>query len=301
MTSDKSTATVASTIASRVWRSRLQSPISQLTFLQRSLLFAELSCLAYRCEPDAVAAAALIELPNVLYFDRDGSQAYRFENEHDCVIVCRGTEPHEWNDIRADVNAVAALAETAGRVHLGFKTEVDDLWPLIEQSIRGVEKPLWFTGHSLGGAMATICAGRCKLSKLTGNPVALYTFGSPRVGTRRYVNYVPLVHYRWVNNNDIVCRVPPPWMGYRHAGTECYLDAHGQFRELRGWRRFVDRVRGLLMSLRAGNIDYFSDHSMLGYIEAIAQLQAREFEPTVQSHVRRVTQGEELEQVLHGG
>ncbi|MDA1177384.1 MAG: lipase family protein [Planctomycetota bacterium] len=279
---------------SEVWRSRLRGPISRLTFLQKSLLFAELSYLSYRHEPDALAAAALIELQKVAYFDRDGAQAYRFENEHDCIVVCRGTEPNQWNDLQADANAIMAVAETAGRVHFGFKSEVDALWPMIEPSIRGHDKPLWFTGHSLGGAMATICAGRCMLSKAHTNPTALYTFGSPRVGNRRYVNFAPITHYRWVNNNDIVCRVPPPWMGYRHAGTECYLDAHGTLRELRGWRRFVDRVRGLGMSLLQGRLDYLSDHSMRRYIEAIERIAAKENDPQIQRLVKKWTQAEEI-------
>ena len=50
------------------------------------------------------------------------------------------------------------IAETAGRVHRGFKREVDDLWPRLEQALVNNTRPLWFAGHSLGGAMATICA-----------------------------------------------------------------------------------------------------------------------------------------------
>jgi triacylglycerol lipase len=55
--------------------------------------------------------------------------------------------------------------------------------------------------------MATICAGRCFLSEIDSLPYALYTYGSPRVGDKRFVNFVELNHARWVNNNDIVTRV----------------------------------------------------------------------------------------------
>jgi len=61
------------------------------------------------------------------------------------------------------------LAETVGRVHGGFKQEVDDLWPDIERHLADNTPALWFAGHSLGGAMATICAGRCKISKIPSN------------------------------------------------------------------------------------------------------------------------------------
>ena len=103
----------------------------------------------------------------------------------------------------------------------------DDLWPKLEKALVSNQSPVWFAGHSLGGAMATICAGRCQLSHIKSNPEGLFTFGSPRVGNKRYINYCKIRHYRWVNNNDIVTRVPPMWMGYSHGGTEMYLNANG--------------------------------------------------------------------------
>lgn len=254
-----------------VVHSEVSGPIRQLSFLRRSLLFAELSMLSYNDEREAREAAEAIGFSEVKFFDNDGSQAYQFSNDFDCVIASRGTEPHEWNDIQADANAATVLAETAGRVHRGFKKEVDDLWPMLEVVLKSNTKPLWFCGHSLGGAMATICAGRCFLSYVASNPEELYTYGSPRVGDRRYVNYVKLTHYRWVNNNDIVTRVPPTWLGYRHRGNEIYLDYQGRIRKLKGWWRTKDRLHGFLRGLRKLNIDHFSDHSIHRYIDAIVQ------------------------------
>lgn len=250
--------------------SEVTGPIEQMTFLDRALLFAELAMIAYNDEDEARRAGKVIGLPDVTFYDRDGSQAYRFRNEHDCVIACRGTEPSEWNDIRADANATSVLAETTGRVHRGFKNEVDDLWPMLETALMKNQQPLWFCGHSLGGAMATICAGRCFLSHIDSVPRQLFTYGSPRVGDKRYINYVKLDYFRFVNNNDIVTRVPPVFMGYRHCGNEVYIDSVGQLREigLVGKRR--DRWRGFLRGLRRWKVDHFSDHSIHGYIDAIA-------------------------------
>lgn len=250
--------------------SRLSRPISDLSFLQRSLLMAELSMIAYNDEAEARRAFELIGLPDVSFYDRDGSQAYRARNDRDCVIACRGTQPNEWNDIRADANAASVLAETTGRVHRGFKREVDDLWPMLETALEENDEPLWFCGHSLGGAMATICAGRCILSHIESNPTELYTFGSPRVGNKRYVNFVKLKHYRFVNNNDIVTRVPPAWLGYRHNGAEVYLDHEGKIRKLGRASRRRDQLTGFLQSLLRWRIDHFDDHSIHRYITAIA-------------------------------
>lgn len=252
-----------------VVHSKVTGPVKDLTFLQRSLLFAELAMIAYNDEREATEAANMAGFDDVTFYDRDGSQAFRFRNTHDCVIACRGTEPNEWNDIRADANASSVLAETVGKVHMGFKTEVDDLWPMLETALQSNDQPLWFCGHSLGGAMATICAGRCFLSHIDSNPEQLYTYGSPRVGDKRYVNYVSLDHYRYVNNNDIVTRVPPPLLGYRHNGHEVYIDRNGKIGELSYvWKR-RDRWKGFFRGLRKWKVDHFSDHSLHEYVKAI--------------------------------
>ena len=259
-----------------VFHSHINTNISNYSFLRKSLLFAELSMIAYNDPNEAERAVNLIGFPISIFFDYDGAQGYFFENDHDAVIVCRGTEPHEWNDIHADANVGTVLAETTGRVHRGFKQEADDLWPLIEKHIQELDKTLWFTGHSLGAAMATICSYRCHNSDECANPVELYTYGSPRVGNKSYINYVNLNHYRWVNNNDIVTRVPPVWMGYRHTGTEMYLNRNGMLRSLSYGEKRLDRWHGFLRGLRKFRIDHFSDHSVHTYVTHILKAVKKE-------------------------
>ncbi len=243
--------------------------IESLGLLERSLLFAELSNVSYLRAENAAATAKTIGFESSEFIDRDGSQAFVFETETDCVVACRGTEPHEWNDIKADIDAVSVAAETIGKVHRGFKKEVDDLWPILEDRLVSNQKTLWFCGHSLGGAMAAICAGRCYLSHIDSMPKGLFTYGSPRVGNMRYVNHVRLEYFRWVNNNDIVTHVPPSWMNYRHTGQEMYINAYGRVREMTGWQRTKDRWRGLVMGIKQGKIDSFADHSIDLYVSAI--------------------------------
>jgi triacylglycerol lipase len=252
-----------------VLHSKITGPIKDLAFLERSLLFAELSMASYNDEDETRRVCEIIGFPDVTFYDHDGSQAYRFRNDHDCVIACRGTEPNEWNDIRADANARAVLAETAGKVHRGFKKEVDDLWPMLEAALISNEQPLWFCGHSLGGAMATICAGRCFLSHIDSNPEQLYTYGSPRVGNSSYINFVSLDHFRFVNNNDIVTRVPPMLLGYRHSGREVYIDRNGKLGQICHVNKRRDRWKGFFHGLRRWRVDHFSDHSIHRYIDAI--------------------------------
>ncbi|MBM4092131.1 MAG: lipase family protein [Planctomycetes bacterium] len=250
---------------------RLRGPIERLDWLHQSLLFAQLSALAYREEPIAREAAQQYGFHDVRFLNKDGAQAYVLSTDHDRIVAFRGTEPREWNDIRADLNAVTDLAETVGRVHRGFKQEVDTLWPDVESLLTDESKAKWLTGHSLGGAMATICAGRCLAVPEIQLPAGLFTFGSPRVGNKQYVSAIALVHYRWVNNNDIVTRVPPTWLGYRHGGREVYLNRDGKVHDVTGWQRTLDRLRGFLGALGQLRIDQFQDHGIHRYIEYIRE------------------------------
>ena len=244
--------------------------ISQMDFAERSLLFAKLSSIAYNDNIKEVKKQVkALGFTTVEFYNRDGAQAYRFQNADDLVIACRGTQPAEFNDIKADLDAVPVVAETVSRVHQGFKTEVDDLWPMIVEDItrtQNLDNKLWFTGHSLGAAMTTIMASRCHHDPKMPNPIETYTYGSPRVGWPKYVKSLGMVHHRWVNNNDIVTRVPLWIMGYRHHGEEHYMNAFGNVRKVTGWQRFKDRMRGMWMGLKQGSIDNFSDHGMNFYI-----------------------------------
>jgi hypothetical protein len=90
------------------------------------------------------------------------------------------------------------------------------------------------------------------------------------------VNFVKLKHFRFVNNNDIVTRVPPSWLGYRHSGSEVYFDHEGNIREIEGLRRSWDRVQGFLRSLRRFKIDHFADHSIHQYIACLVAAASEE-------------------------
>jgi len=247
---------------------KLERPLAELSWIQKSLVFAELSRLAYAAPDEVEKIVYEGRLDQCVFIARDGAEAYVFGNRFDCMIVSRGTEPNQWNDIKADANAWTVASEV-GRVHSGFHSEVNELWPLLEQQIKENQRPMWFSGHSLGGAMAAVCAVRCKISPIPSNPQAIFSYGAPRVGNRSYSSYLKVKHYRWVNNNDIVPRVPPRWLGYRHMGQEIYLNRRGRISELRLWLRVRDRILGLMASMRLWKLDYFSDHSMVDYIKHI--------------------------------
>ena len=102
---------------------------------KRSGLFARLAEIAYADKKKATAYAKAIGFTKTQFFDVDGAQAYIFSNKDDCVVACRGTEPTQFNDIKADLNALMVDAELGGKVHKGFQKEVDDLWPTMQPAI----------------------------------------------------------------------------------------------------------------------------------------------------------------------
>jgi triacylglycerol lipase len=207
------------------------------------------------------------------YYNNGGAQAYRFENDTDVVFACRGTEPGNWNDMIADARLFKVRSDTQGGVHKGFKVEVDDIWdPVYEdlQSLKDSEKSIWFTGHSLGGAMSTIIASRAWADDTLAEPIELHTFGSPRPGNRRFRDSIAdEKHYRWRHNNDIVTKVPPAFLGYRHTGQEHYLNGKGDLVINGGfWYKFKDQIKGLF----ANRFDSIADHAIATYAKHIKDL-----------------------------
>jgi hypothetical protein len=106
--------------------------------------------------------------------------------------------------------------ESAAQVHRGFLQELDKLWPLgLQARLESLEVPVWATGHSLGGAMATIAGLRHRFTDVV-------TFGEPRVGRRMAAGFEAEGHTRYVHGQDLVPSLPPDWwpFNYEHHGRE---------------------------------------------------------------------------------
>ena len=195
------------------------------------------------------------------FFEVDGAQCHAVWNKEMYVLCFRGTEPDELSDILADLNAWPRGAMTHGLVHSGFVKECNKLWEqLVAHRSKHLKKSFYITGHSLGAAMATIACSRFEENETV---VQLTTFGSPRVGTRKFVKNIQTPHLRVVNNNDIVTRVPLWLMGYKHHGFLTYINFYGNIRTLTFWQMAKDKWRGW----RSSAIDGVKDHGMDNYIK----------------------------------
>lgn len=150
----------------------------------------------------------LVGLRLVKPLSANATQAYVASNDEFAVLAFRGTEADRMKDIRADAKATQATCPTGERVHSGFMQQYDDISFQLETALddeRAKGKPLFITGHSLGGAVATIAARRLDAERQI---AACYTFGSPRVGTEGWVAQIKTPIYRIVNSADPVPMVP---------------------------------------------------------------------------------------------
>lgn len=123
-----------------------------------------------------------------------------------------------------------------GSVHTGFLNCADEQLSRYQLKLNKLlaEYPdytLVVTGHSLGGAIATISAVMIQKSlDVDFRRMHLITYGQPRVGDLEFaawMNNQPWKVTRVVNANDVVPHVPPAMLGFVHHQTEMYLH-HGK-------------------------------------------------------------------------
>jgi triacylglycerol lipase len=199
-------------------------------------------------------------------FEEEGAQCFVARRNEGSVVCFRGTEVGEWSDLKADINIpLKRIENSEAKVHEGFLESLESIWPKVMDAI-GDEQKIWFTGHSLGAALATLAADRYPDSPL-------YTFGSPRVGDKKFRQLFHANAYRFVNNNDGVTVVPPPGvlLDYRHVGDLKYFDDHGQLLDNASrWQRTKAGFSGFLESLLDTAIpDALADHSPTRYAENV--------------------------------
>jgi triacylglycerol lipase len=153
------------------------------------------------------------------------------------VLAFRGTDRDDPRNARSDANTLP-LSRDGYIVHTGFWEALEQVWrqevePLLAGFLQAhAGAPIYFTGHSLGAALATIAVARSSVPNC-----ALYTIGSPRVGDDRFARRVLEKTnrvFRFVNCQDVVTQVPPevPLASYfRHVGQELYIDRKGAIHE----------------------------------------------------------------------
>lgn len=230
----------------------------------------------------------------VITFNNKSTQAFVAKHEgggqfgHGFVIIAfRGTDEREdWIDngglLAVDFPRGRSLAPV-GRVHSGFYKAFLDIWedkgPNDQFTLKEVlkqeeyrKKAFWVTGHSLGGALASLCSFHFAYYDIPF--YGTYTYGQPRSCDRQLMRMFNMEakgrYFRFQNNNDIVSRIPQRLAGYSHVGTFIYIDTDDNLTtDIGFWFQFEDRVDGVkefLTQLKGG---VFRDHDMSAYIACL--------------------------------
>ena len=146
------------------------------------------------------------------------------------IIVFRGTSnPKEWvANLQARQSDYVQSGVVRGKVHTGFSRLYDQL----SEQVRKVASqfnpavPCYVTGHSLGGALATLATADLAQNRSLKDQLQLYNYGAPRVGDLSFATFFSTIapnSYRIINLTDVVPMVPPPRLRnqqYSHVGQQ---------------------------------------------------------------------------------
>ena len=251
-----------------------------------ALALAYASNLAYQDEATIRAAIPGCGFNKVNVHTVREVQAYVAGSDTAVVVAFRGTRPDQLLDWMTDFDAQQVSfsdrfgCPDVGDTHEGFTVGLLRVWELILADIAAFQdkaQTLWITGHSLGGALAVLAAAGTTFAKRL--PVnGLYTYGQPRVGDLGFVaqcdSHFGNLHFRFVNNEDIVTRVPPrifphfPFPSfYGHSGQVMYFDDQGILHtDETWWNQFLIRFDVGFDKMRALLTAPVTDHDLLnGY------------------------------------
>ena len=181
----------------------------------------------------------------------DNTQAYVGENAFSIVIAFRGSENPATLDGFKDwlltnarnflvlpegrIGTDFAAAGVGARFHRGFMSALAEVWEplhaLVDEAMRRKERPLWVTGHSLGGAIALLAAWRLHQAFIPVHRIC--TFGAPMIGNNAaaeaYHREFPNKIIRYVDHGDMVPKLPTVSLlsnEYDHVQREIVVGRH---------------------------------------------------------------------------
>ena len=167
-------------------------------------------------------SVGFISPPEVYVADGGVAGVIIGETETEVIVAFRGTLPitdSSWEALRESLKDWVYDAEAnlqpgrlfSGYVHAGFARELKDLGANVYKAdgFRDKNKKVIYTGHSKGGALASISAIYHYVNGF-GAP-AVYTFASAKPGDSDFAkcyNNLIAEHYRFENYDDIVPFLP---------------------------------------------------------------------------------------------
>jgi hypothetical protein len=227
---------------------------------------------------DGFTQLGLVECVGLI--DRDvGTAGFVVAGPDLVIVVFRGTE--DLLDWWTNLNLNWVVLQGGVKVHTGFFQAYfpirDVLFETVRRLLKQKARPVYITGHSLGGALAVMATAELandEEAEVRDSIAACYTFGCPKAGDRSFDQFVKVPLYRITNGFDVVPAVPPVFSGYKHAGDTRYFGKPG-ISPLRRppniLQKFWGTARGLLQVIRTGKVGGIADHSMDVYVDKLSK------------------------------
>ena len=209
------------------------------SLLKSSLTLVHASAAAYQAEPADYSYWSQLAMDRHSKFPMEEytvvedaittTNGFVASNFDHLIVSFRGTDDVFDVATNLSVKQDSSHEHYEGGVHDGFARALDRAWlelrSLIDEHHTSAQK-IWVTGHSLGGALATLAAKRLNAFM---SPVHCITFGQPRVGDPTFSRSYAVKHNRFVNEGDVIPKLPPRGLitRYWHVGNEERIDAAG--------------------------------------------------------------------------
>ncbi|QFZ21283.1 lipase family protein [Saccharothrix syringae] len=253
--------------------------------LRQAYCMAQAAKLAYQSPAEVEAAAREWGFDRVRHhettfrppFPLEDTQGYTVAGDRMIITAFRGTEPKKIQDWLSDATTPPWPGPAnRGFVHYGFGEALQSIYPQVRDAItefRDADQTIWFTGHSLGGALASLAAMRLYFEDPGLLADGVYTFGQPRVcdatlAAAHDEAFRDRTH-RFVNNNDVVPLMPPEPV-FKHVSAVHHIDANGKVRDRTSpVGGLTDRAKGMTADPLAPASDGVRDHLMARYLEAL--------------------------------
>ncbi|MFM2294752.1 MAG: hypothetical protein RLZZ350_1165 [Verrucomicrobiota bacterium] len=184
----------------------------------------------------------------VVFLERKDTQLFVAANDEMILVSFRGTQANDIWDWMTDAEIVLRPF-TVGLVHKGFYDALQDVWAELLAAIGKFQtqgQSVWFTGHSLGASLACLAVARLVFEERKPGH-GLYTFGQPRTGdyffSEKFDHEFGGKTFRFVNDCDIVTRLPPRVLNYSHVGQLMFFDAQKRLQtDDHWWNKFLNSV-----------------------------------------------------------
>lgn len=210
-----------------------------------------------------------------------------FWNDETLVIAFRGTrESVDWWVSNLKMFPVLLKnCETNSKkvnVHRGFqrtlyykdKTTKLNSFDAVMKHINDLDlitnRKIVITGHSLGGALATLFSVKLRANTpaIVENQLQeIVLFGAPAVGLKKFKIFYNELHQktiRIINGSDVVPFTPPVF--YHHIGQELWIRKN----EIKDNKRWIIR---LFYALKLPMKNFINDHDMKNYMARLKELE----------------------------